>query len=522
LLYLAASSSLASQAQHAAIHHDVDVFEPQRGRARRLTRRAKFLLSPPATPRSHINTMTTNTDGDGLPTPNTPLIRSEISPRSSSSTANKEVSYWSSLNSNFRWYLLSYLVTVAGEWLTYVASIAAIEEIHSSSDGGISRTSISILIILRLLPSSLFASVGGVLADSYDRRKIMFILDVMGFFVAWLYVWSYNLQSTTALYIATLLQMTVAAVYEPSRTAIVPMLVLEESNLEKAMILVSSSETLMQAVGSSIGGILTGTVGIQSCFMFDSLSYLVSAFFIWKISGDYDPTIQRADVINEESDSLTDLFLSMTKEGVACLSSQSWGAFVLLKFSAALIYGSADVLNVSFSEQEGDSSSDINLEESSKRLGILFAFVGVGCIIGPILIEPYSHVNDISSLERACLVSYLLMAIGYFGTAFNNEFLLICIFSAIRAAGSNIVWIYSSLLLQILSRDSMLGRVVAVDYAIATLSEALSALLAGLLQDNAGISAANVSLSMALVASATLVIWIIYFSRVSSTIPTSR
>ena len=485
---------------------------------------------------------------DGLSSPLTPLVSREMSSNSSSSplhvaygainnndpkandshdqssstTANQKVSYWSSLNSNFRWYLLSYLVTVAGEWLTYVASIAAIEEIHSTSNGGISRTSISILIILRLLPSSLFASVGGVLADSYDRRKIMFILDVMGFFVAWLYVLSYKLQSITALYIATLLQMTVAAIYEPSRTAIVPMLVLEESNLEKAMILVSSSETLMQAVGSSIGGILTGTLGIQSCFMFDSLSYLVSAFFIWKISGDYDPTIQGAD-INEESDKLTDLFLSMTKEGVAYLGSQSWGAFVLLKFSAALIYGSADVLNVSFSEQGEESSSGINLEDSSVRLGALFAFVGVGCIIGPILIEPYSHVNDVSSLERACLVSYLLMALGYFGLwQFNHEFLLICIFSAVRAAGSNIVWIYSSLLLQILSRDSMLGRVVAVDYAFATLSEALSALLGGVLQDNAGISAANVSLIMALVASATLVIWIIYFSRVSTTIPTSR
>src|SRR6056300_453493 len=247
---------------------------------------------------------------DGLSSPLTPLVSREMSSNSSSSplhvaygaintdpkaddshdqssstTANKKVSYWSSLNSNFRWYLLSYLVTVAGEWLTYVASIAAIEEIHSISNGGVSRTSISILIILRLLPSSLFASVGGVLADSYDRRKIMFILDVMGFFVAWLYVLSYKLQSITALYIATLLQMSVAAIYEPSRTAIVPGLVLDESNLEKAMILVSSSETLMQAVGSSIGGILTGTVGVQSCFMFDSLSYLVSAIFIWKISG---------------------------------------------------------------------------------------------------------------------------------------------------------------------------------------------------------------------------------------------
>ena len=90
-----------------------------------------------------------------------------------------------------------------------------------------SRTSISFLAILRLLPSALFASIGGVLADSYDRRQIMCVLDCTGAVVAWLYILSYYLGSIYALYVATLLQMTVAALYEPSRTAIVPSLVIE-------------------------------------------------------------------------------------------------------------------------------------------------------------------------------------------------------------------------------------------------------------------------------------------------------
>eukprot|EP00984_Skeletonema_dohrnii_P031236 scaffold23476_cov83-Skeletonema_dohrnii-CCMP3373.AAC.1 len=60
----------------------------------------------------------------------------------------------------------------------------------------------------------------------------------------------------------------------------------------------------------------------------------------------------------------------------------------------------------------------------------------------------------------------------------------------------------------------MLGRVVAVDYALAMLSESASALLGGVLQDDARMTAAQVSLLMAIVASATLVIWGMYFSRV--------
>ncbi len=444
-----------------------------------------------------------------------------------STKPNNSITYWSILseNRNFRWFLLSNLVTRAGEWLSYVASIATIERIHASN-GSISRTSISILVIIRLLPSSLLAPVGGALADSYDRRKIMFILDGMGAVVAWLYVLSYYLDSLAALYLATLLQMTVAALYDPSHSAIVPMIVSEEDNLEKAMILVSTSYELMQAVGSSIGGLLTGVVGIQYCFMIDSISYLVSALLICKISGEYNPNESNETTIamNENLESSTKVeeswfslsnFTKMTKEGMSYLISQSWGPFVLLKFFAAFIFGPADVLNVSFSEQ-GENRSEINLDNSSQRLGILFAFVGVGCIIGPIIIESCTHMDKILSLERACLISFFLMALGYYGLWQFEDFIFVCIFSSVRSAGANIVWVYSSLLLQKLSSSSMMGRVFGVDYALAMLSESASALLAGVLQDDAGMSAAQVSLIMAIVALATLAMWGIYFRRVEA------
>ena len=443
--------------------------------------------------------------------------------QTSTRDANNSVTYWSLLseNENFRWFLLSNLITVAGEWLSYVASIAAIEQIHSSS-GSISRTSISILVIIRLLPSSLFAPIGGSLADSFDRRKIMIILDGLGAVVAWLYVLSYNLESISALYLATLLQMTVAALYDPSHSAIVPMLVKEEESLEKAMILVSSTYELMQAVGSSVGGILTGFVGIHYCFIIDSLSYLVSALFIWKISGKYNPKETNEapevelDSSTEGEDSWFSLsnFTKMTKEGMSYLISQSWGAFVLLKFFAALIYGVADVLNVSFSEQ-GENSSEIDVGESSQRLGILFAFVGVGCVLGPIIIEPFTRMEEISSLERACLMSFFLMALGYYGLWQFDKFILICIFSSVRSAGANIVWVYSSLLLQKLSSERMRGRVFGVDYALAMLSESASALLAGILLDDK-VSAAQISLIWSIVAFSTLAVWGIYFSRIET------
>jgi hypothetical protein len=55
---------------------------------------------------------------------------------------------------------------------------------------------------------------------------------------------------------------------------------------------------------------------------------------------------------------------------------------------------------------------------------------------------------------------------------------------------------------------------MAVDYALATLSEAISAMSGGLLQDKAGMSAENISSVMTLIAIVTLVLWAVYFCRV--------
>lgn len=65
--------------------------------------------------------------------------------------------------------------------------------------------------------------------------------------------------------------------------------------------------------------------------------------------------------------------------------------------------------------------------------------------------------------------------------------------------------------------NNMLGRVMALDYALATLSEAIAAMVGGLLQDKAKLTPEKVSFIMGLVAVTTLLLWALYFFRVRST-----
>jgi len=345
----------------------------------------------------------------------------------------------------------------------------------------------------------------------------MLLLDLLGALVALLFLLAYHWRSITALYVATALQMTVAAIYEPSRSSIVSMLVLDEDSLKTAITISELAWSLMTSVGSSMGGFSAEYLGISTCFYIDSVSYFISALFIWKISGKYvvasesDSTATRNNDNEGKSCFSFSRFTRMTNEGLAYLRSKPWGPFVFFKFSAALIYGAGDVLNVSFSERGNKfNASDHTMEGSSQRLGMLFSFVGIGCFLGPMIVDHFTHMDQVKSLERACLGSFLLMAFGCYGLSQVESFLWVCVFTSVRSAGSSIVWVQSSLLLQKFSSGGMLGRVVSVDYALATLSEAFSAMCGGILQDDVGLTAEQVSFLMALVALGTMTIWAVY------------
>ena len=140
---------------------------------------------------------------------------------------------------------------------------------------------------LRLLPNALFSNIGGVLADSYDRRNILLVLDILSAFIACFFLLAYQLNSIPALYFATVCQMTAAAMHEPARSALIPMLVTNEGYLKKALTLTELTWSIMACVGASTGGLVTEYLGINACFLIDSATYLLSAVFIWRIRGSY-------------------------------------------------------------------------------------------------------------------------------------------------------------------------------------------------------------------------------------------
>jgi MFS family permease len=201
----------------------------------------------------------------------TAVARVQVKAKATNDAMEEEATYWNLLKKNrpFRLYLASYCITHSGEWLTYIASISLAEEFLNDAAAS-SRTTISILVVVRLLPNVLLSPFGGILADGRDRRESMIILDILGSFCPLLFLVAMHFRSIPIIYFVTFVQQCVTGLYEPCVSSILPMMVADmprsDDYLKKATTLAGLSWSLFMAVGSSLGGLVLTMFGFRACF----------------------------------------------------------------------------------------------------------------------------------------------------------------------------------------------------------------------------------------------------------------
>ena len=137
----------------------------------------------------------------------------------------------------------------------------------------------------------------------------------------------------------------------------------------------------MLVIGGVVSGYVSALIGVEACYILDSVTYFISAGIMSKVQGEFyatDPTTfekERKD-INEYasfSDQLTTtvinpikIFVRMSRELLSFLFTCGFGALIFMKGTGTFIWGAADVLNVSFAHVENDEA------ESARRIGTIY------------------------------------------------------------------------------------------------------------------------------------------------------
>lgn len=417
-------------------------------------------------------------------------------------------------NPRYRLYLLSHICQHVGDWYIRIASLLALDRLAPGS-----ATAISMLLLVKMGPHALLPAVGGALADSLDRRKMMIVLDSLGAIVTLGFVIAVEINSLPLFYAIAAMRATILSLYEPPTKALVPMIVTDHEDLKRAMTLNGLAWSSLIMVGGVIAGQTSAYFGVQACFVIDSVSYFVSAVVLCFMRGNYKVLNDGPTLLGSDRDHSNRhftvmgsivracrpvvAFWQMLKAVVKYLSNSGFGMLVLLKSSGSLIWGASDVLNIEYAHIPDDE------EATSSRLGLIFSCIGLGCFVGPMFANLFTDPDRPATVQLICIGAMALMMSGWIGFSQANSFATICIFTALRSFGSSIIWVNSSLLLQRLTIMEMMGRVLALEFASMMFCDALMASITGKLLD-AGVAKTEISVGAAILAATLFFLWTIY------------
>ncbi len=177
-------------------------------------------------------------------------------------------------NPDFRRLWLAEAVSQMGDGLTGLAILVLIHRITGSV------TALAAMAITASLPQVALGLYAGVVADRFDRRRILVASDVArGLAVLSLAAIHSRAQVPWA-YAVGFLQATVGVFFEPARAALMPAIV-ESPALLAANALSQTTRVAAGMAGAALAGLLlTLPGGAAIAFALDALSFLVSALLV--------------------------------------------------------------------------------------------------------------------------------------------------------------------------------------------------------------------------------------------------
>lgn len=391
-------------------------------------------------------------------------------------------------NRGFRFIWLGSVVSQIGDWFNLIAAALLIGRL---SDSGVA---ISYLFLARFLPLFFFSSIGGVLADRFDRRRIMIVADLLRAVIVWGFVFVREPEQVWLFYGLTIIQFGLSAVFTPARSAIFANVV-DEKDLVVANGLDSVTWSAMLAVGSLLGGIVARRYGEEMAFLLDGFTFLVSAWLISRVVGTERPG--RSHHKTPWSDIIS---------GVSYLWATPFlFGLALVKAGGALVWGAINVLEVNFAEKVfpiGDGGAT--------TLGILYAISGLGTGLGPLVLRRWFG-DEQKGMLRAIGVGFVLIFLGIIFLSIAPDLAWFGLATAIRTIGSGVIWVFSAALLQLMVPDRFRGRVFAFEFAVLTLTQSFSIYWAGFAQDGLGWDVRQVTLGMGVIGAVVWVVWAIFY-----------
>jgi MFS family permease len=169
------------------------------------------------------------------------------------------------------------LVSVAGDWVLYAALPYFVYQRTGST------VATAGMIVAELAPGVLLGSVAGVFVDRWDRKSILVVGSLLEAAAVAVLLLVPDGGWIGLVYVAAVVQASVAAFSMPAESALLPTLV-DADDLVPANALNALNNRLGRLIGLPLGGILLGLLGLRGVVVGDCATFVLAAAMIAAIT----------------------------------------------------------------------------------------------------------------------------------------------------------------------------------------------------------------------------------------------
>jgi MFS family permease len=398
-------------------------------------------------------------------------------------------------NRNFRLLFFGQTVSQLGDWFNSVAVFALLLDLTGSA------TAVAWMMIVQFLPMAIVGPIAGVVVDRVDRRRLMIVTDlVRGVLILGLLL----VRSRDRVWIAyAVMAMTVtgSAFFEPARTATIPN-VTSRDELMPANALSSATWAAMLAIGASIGGLVTAIAGRNIAFVINSASFFVSAWFISRTR--YDSTPPATPPLRGW---VALIGVRDLVEGIDYVRGRAHvSALMFVKAGWGLAGGVLLLLSI-FGQRVFPVAGN-----TAAGIGVLYGARGIGAGLGPMALR-WLLGQSPATMRRAIGPAYFIVGAFYVALASAGTLPMAALCVLLAHFGGSVLWVFSTVLLQMEVPDQFRGRVFAAELALVTLTSSISSYVTGYALDALAWSPRSLSLALGLGFVVPGVLWLIMNAR---------
>jgi MFS family permease len=390
-------------------------------------------------------------------------------------------------NTNYRRIWLGEVASWFGDWFNAIALYTLVRELTGSP------LALGLVFLTKMVPFAVASPLAGLLVDRFNRRRLMIAADLLRALVVLGFLLVHEASDLYLIYALTGVQVILTAVFIPARSASIPN-VTTAGELLTANALSAATWSTLLAVGAALGGVATEWFGVRVVFVLDSLSYLVSAAFLWRTS------IPQQTDPGASVGSVKTALGGIAKGWRYLWQHREVGRMALAKSTWSLGGGALVYMLALLGE-------DLMPGSPALGIGLLYGLRGLGTGIGPIAVR--SWLPDEKRWPLMMGVGIVISGLCYVGVSVVPWLVGIGLLVVLAHAPSGANWVASTVLLQKRTVDSFRGRVFSAEWLAVTLADSISILTASLLLESGSVSLSTGVLVFAVVQILCGTLWVV-------------